>query len=522
MAAYHPVTMGRSRGRDIEGDSKSIKRHRPYGESESEVAVGAGMMGRILDHAERERETITRSGGGGGSDGVPPSTAMIHRKDPVYHMYSDLRTTGVISSYGRGSTITPQSVIDLVVIKDIDLYKKRARTPEGEWLAPLGSRDCFAISQGEWLYSIYDPSGLSVRNTLYEDAEARVFSTVNGLNADTPIRFVGIAATVNRSEMENTDDRSAAIISGTSTGVNLGPDTIPQFSLVCFSSFPYTCTTSGHKGMRPAIQEVGIPLDKFRPATYQLRDGDVFTACLRMRRVVTDRWNNARFNDPTEIDDDPAKTHEGILRVYDATVDILNRESRKTGITGIGSQEILPVKAYGFWVNVGVMLEEASAWIERMWAMIILTTTADECANMFKMIRLLIQGIETRITQCADLCHKKQESKEYEEEKFGRVAAHKNTLIPMISELHGAWKSAESVANRLTRDTDGKIEKKTEVLQLRRSIIGMHKLLNHLIQEKQLKAQCEQANWQRRHIMGMSLTSSGPGKPLNLMMGYYS
>jgi hypothetical protein len=499
------------------GRGGETKRYRA--ESEVDIA-GADVITTLLAGVEREKKTTVVG------DSIPSSSRKYNQLERVYKMEPKLHSTCVVASQGRGAVLTSQSIIDLAIIKPTSLYMQRARVPAGdEQIAPLGSKDCFGIMQGEWLYSVYDPSGLTPRTTLDQDAEAVAFSTVNGLSVHTPIRFLGIAATVNHSEQENTDDRSAAIISGTVTGVNLGPETIPQFSLVCFSARPHQCPRGVSGGKMPAIQEVGIPVDKFRPATYPLRDANVYTSCLRMRTAVAKIWMEGKWDKSADAADGDSYTP--IMTRYKEALKKIDEEMRKVGgPTGIEESEILPVKAYGFWVNLSCLLQEATTYVESSFEHFEYTLAHFETS--ISTIITFIGEVCDAVGKCAEICHQRQESKEYEEQKFGRIAAHETELFPsmkIIKDIAEGFKKkfmARIAIRSAGSGTSASVDEKGELHKGKYKIATSLYALMHETQTKELKAICEQANWQRRHIMGMSLSTSAPGKPLNLMMGYYA
>jgi hypothetical protein len=330
------------------------------------------------------------------------------------------------------------------------------------------------IQQGEWLFAVYDESHAFPRRTLEGDAEVCAFSTVNGLSRFARLRFIGIAATVNESNRDNKDDRSAAIISGSSTGLNTGPEVIPQFALVCFSSVPFTAPR-GTKGTMPAIQEDGIPMDKHRLPTYAMRDSDVYTSCLRMSRYVRSQWTES------VITYDLAKT------AFDNGKRVIIDESRKAGIPHTGTGEMLPVVAYGHWVNIQQFTSRIA----------LAGATTTQLSTFVACIHDVIED-----------CRRSTETKDHEEAKFGRVATQSSGMIHKMRSLIDEIKSDESKTGTAATGTP------KFALFIITHVIGW-------IEENLLKYALEQSNWQKRHIMGVALNTSAPGKALHLMMGYY-
>jgi hypothetical protein len=236
--------------------------------------------------------------------------------------------------------------------------------------------------------------------------------------------------------------------------------------------------------------------DKFRPATFPIRDGDIYTSFMRMKRAVETHW--VKFTASTE---DGVGYFNDMMAMYSEASGRVSEESRKAGVAS--TCEMLPVTAYGHWCNV---TELAHAM-----ALCIMEDSVKH-THMSKFVE--------QIAKVSEDCSRLTESKDYEEARFSKLAAHSSGVVDKLRRAVDNIK-VKSTTTSLTTSAEGK---RTTVSDngRREFLLLVTRDLARWLRERDLKYTCEQVNWQRRHIMGTALNTSAPGKALTLCMGYYA
>lgn len=235
---------------------------------------------------------------------MPPSAKRTRFNVPP--MVLQTRRARITKSNGRGDVCQHQGNIVSTVRftrpedvyasrKDIareaeqleqnDLYNSGLVNPYPRLYAPIGTDKAFTVYKGDLVYSlIKENHQLNVRVSSELDAGEEVFSHVGGLPTTQDIRFAGH---VDFSPHEpGNDDVGTIARAGTRTVVNTGPNNINIGDTVYFSPFPYVAHEPATGVKLPAIQEVGQPADKYRPALYGVVGHDVYACISNLQEKV--------------------------------------------------------------------------------------------------------------------------------------------------------------------------------------------------------------------------------------------
>ncbi len=203
-----------------------------------------------------------------GSD-LPKDDAHVMTDDIV----SSMHRGGVVHSTGRGQPVTEQSLVVETVVLKANQFEMRGRNLPDDCVAPLGSREAFGCATGELAFGVQreTQANQAPRQGFQGFGETEVTTCVNGLHKDAKLFCAGVLSGDKDAKSVLMDPAIQNTAAGLKTIVNTGPVTIKAHQNVGWLATPYTVT--GDDGVkRPAIQQIGIPKDKYRPMTVPFDD----------------------------------------------------------------------------------------------------------------------------------------------------------------------------------------------------------------------------------------------------------
>jgi hypothetical protein len=287
--------------------------------------------------------------GGGGGHAQARDDAMILTDD----IADSMRHRGTIHSTGRGQPNTKQSLVVQTVVVKANQYEARARNLPTDTICPLGSRQAFSCKQGELAFGVdRETSANQAPRTGFQGfGDTEIVTCVNGLNKGARLFCVGPLNGDKDAKDVQMDPAVSATIAGGDTIINTGPLVIKAHSGFGFMTTPFT--VMGEDGvMRPAIKQVGLPDDKFRPMTVPMDDlmsPTVAEKCIDVAAAIV-----ARAGAPS-LDEFKEEWRQGRRKFRNVVIDYqLGAETR------MSSDDYLPLDLYFGWVLYSLLFNQGS------------------------------------------------------------------------------------------------------------------------------------------------------------------
>lgn len=265
--------------RDRDDDDGDSRRRRKQARPDVMTRALEEKKERVGNALERLKDRVS------GSYGVSERFLL---EEAYRNAMDQSRDTGRIYSAGRTNPAFPQGAIVRSVKQHPKAWEKRGEsTPEFKRVVPLGNKNCFDITPGEWLIQDFK---WRVPNPKVKpgDTSLIVTSCTNGMHTRSKAQVVGLSTTANRVSVPEGDNHSNALIAGIGTYVFDSAGVMPAFATILLCLTPDSVVGDTPASMLPLVQEKGKPDDKFRVSVRALDERVVSAVCLRRRQKIDD------------------------------------------------------------------------------------------------------------------------------------------------------------------------------------------------------------------------------------------